>query len=71
MRVYGKLRESIPEAAGLSLVELFAFPTVATLAARLAQTSAEAEAAVAHDRSTQLASGANRMREQRARRGGA
>src|SRR5262249_50708223 len=36
MRVWGKLREAEPAAAEIAIVDLFAFPTIAALAARLA-----------------------------------
>jgi hypothetical protein len=76
VRILGKIREAVPAAADLALVDLFAFPTIAALAERVGPpASREAgletgsarppDEEAAHER---LAAGADRLRRQRLRK---
>ncbi|MEP7308956.1 MAG: amino acid adenylation domain-containing protein [Acidobacteriota bacterium] len=71
MRVWGKLREAVPAAMDVAIVDLFAFPTIAALAARLAGDGSAIEpASSAEAAHAQRLAGVDRLRQQRARKTG-
>jgi hypothetical protein len=65
-RVHARLTEMT--SAELSIVDMFEFPTIRSLAAHLTQTAAPEDGAIAADRSEALVAGQARLREQARRR---